>query len=138
MAFDDLDDAATEQQQQGASDEDDYTDDQAPGAKGSTGDERGTTSDSYETNPEQSTSTSQRDPLTEPAFEFSDSTQAQIYPRESTFEEFQDALDIEVKRLLRERGIRNEAGRELHEAVLRVAIENPELVANQLEQDRKY
>ena len=118
MAFDDLDDAMSDQSREDT-------------------DEPETTA-VEETPTEQPTAPpdDQSDPLIEPAFEFSETTQIQFYPRERTHEEFEDALDIDVKRLLRERGIRNESGRELHEAVLRVAIENPTLVAQKLEEER--
>lgn len=72
----------------------------------------------------------------EPAFPFDESVQAQIYPRRSTHEAFEDFLDIDVKRHLRDRDIRNETGRELHEAVLQVAMQHPEEIAEQLEADR--
>lgn len=72
----------------------------------------------------------------EPAFPFDDAVQAQIYPRQSTHDEFTDFLDIEVKRLLRERDIRNEEGRELHEAVLQVAMEHPEEIAEKVAEQR--
>ena len=73
----------------------------------------------------------------EPAFPFEESVQAQIYPRRTTHEAFEDFLDIEVKRHLRDRDIRDETGRELHEAVLRVAMEHPEAVAAELESQRQ-
>lgn len=82
------------------------------------------------------TSTSTVDDRNEPAFSFEESVQAQIYPRKSTHEKFEDFLDIEVKRHLRDRNIRNETGRELHEAVLKVAIQHPEEVAERLENER--
>lgn len=73
----------------------------------------------------------------EPAFPFDESVQAQIYPRRSTHEAFEDFLDIDVKRHLRDRDIRNETGRELHEAVLQVAMDHPEEIAEELEADRR-
>ncbi|GAB7095356.1 hypothetical protein JCM30237_25090 [Halolamina litorea] len=73
----------------------------------------------------------------EPAFPFDEAVQAQIYPRKTTHDEFEDFLDIDVKRLLRDRGVRNEAGRELHEAVLRVAMEHPEEIADELAAGRE-
>lgn len=85
---------------------------------------------------EQDTGTSTVDDRNEPAFSFDESVQAQIYPRKSTHEKFEDFLDIEVKRHLRDRDIRNETGRELHEAVLKIAIQHPEEVAEQLEDER--
>lgn len=72
-----------------------------------------------------------------PAFPFDEAVQAQIYPRESTHAEFEDFLDIDVKRLLRDRGVRDEEGRELHEAVLRVAMEHPEEIADELAAQRR-
>ena len=134
MAFDDLDDAASEQQQAG---DEQAADIQEPSTAPPAVDDQNEPTDASDTNTETPATDGQQDPLTDPAFEFSESTQAQIYPRESTFEEFEDTLDIDVKRLLRERGIRNEAGRELHEALLRVAIENPDLVAEKVEQERQ-
>lgn len=73
----------------------------------------------------------------EPSFPFDEAVQAQIYPRKTTHDEFEDFLDIDVKRLLRDRGVRNEAGRELHEAVLRVAMEHPEEIADELATGRE-
>ena len=134
MAFDDLDDAASEQQQAG---DERAADIQEPSTAPPAVEDQNEPTDASDTNTETPATDGQQDPLTDPAFEFSESTQAQIYPRESTFEEFEDTLDIDVKRLLRERGIRNEAGRELHEALLRVAIENPDLVAEKVEQERQ-
>ena len=84
----------------------------------------------------QDTGTLAVDDRNEPAFSFDKSVQAQIYPRKSTHEKFEDFLDIEVKRHLRDRDIRNETGRELHEAVLKVAIQHPEEIAEQLETER--
>ena len=75
--------------------------------------------------------------VSEPAFPFDESVQAQIYPRKSTHEAFEDFLDIDVKRHLRERDIRDETGRELHEAVLRVVMDHPEEVAAALESQRR-
>lgn len=73
-----------------------------------------------------------RDPMTEPAFEFGETKQGPIYPRKETWEEFEDALDFEVRRILREDRYRGIEKRELHDATLRLAIERPDLVAEQL------
>lgn len=97
------------------------------------------TSDSLEESSETSAvelSTTDGHGQTEPAFPFDDAVQAQIYPRQSTHDEFTDFLDIEVKRLLRERDIRNEEGRELHEAVLQVAMEHPGEIAEKVAEQR--
>ena len=110
--FDDLDEAGEEQ---GAKDE--------PEAEGG---------ETPEEEPASSDSGKQ-----EPAFPFEESVQAQIYPRRSTHEAFEDFLDIDVKRHLRDREIRNETGRELHEAVLQVAMAHPEEIAEELAAQRE-
>jgi hypothetical protein len=74
---------------------------------------------------------------TDPAFPFDESVQAQIYPRRTTHEAFEDFLDIDVKRHLRERDVREETGRELHEAVLQVAMEHPEEIAETVAEQRR-
>ena len=73
----------------------------------------------------------------EPAFPFNDAIQAQIYPRQTTHDEFEDFLAIDVKRLLRDRNIRNETGRELHEAVLHVAMNHPEEIVEEVINQRQ-
>ena len=98
----------------------------------------GTTTDEPEADDESDSDAASADEgVDEPAFPFDEAVQAQIYPRKSTHEAFEDFLDIDVKRHLREREIRNETGRELHEAVLRVAMEHPEDIAAELEAQRQ-
>lgn len=70
-----------------------------------------------------------RDPLTDPAFPFDDATQRPIYARQKSWEEFEEVRDFEVKRILRDDGIKKVAGREFHDALLRLAAENPEELA---------
>lgn len=64
----------------------------------------------------------------EPAFPFSESKQGPIYPREATWEAYDDAI-YEIEGVLREYGVRDPAGREFDDAVLRFAARNPEGVA---------
>ena len=64
----------------------------------------------------------------EPAFPFSESKQGPIYPREETWEAYDDAI-YEIEGVLREYGVRDPAGREFDDAVLRFAARNPEGVA---------
>lgn len=99
----------------------------------------GTTTDEPESDvdPETETEATETDGVDDPAFPFDESVQAQIYPRKSTHEAFEDFLDIDVRRHLREREIRNETGRELHEAVLQVAMDHPEEIAAELEAQRR-
>jgi|APHM01.1.fsa_nt_gi hypothetical protein len=60
-----------------------------------------------------------------PAFAFGETKQAPLYARPIAWNELEDTLDFEVQRQLRERGIRDVPKRELHDAALRVAAEQP-------------
>ena len=70
---------------------------------------------------------------TGPAFEYSDVRQRPLYAREKTWDNLEDELGITVTPELRRMGIRDEETREIHDAILKVAIEHideiPELVA---------
>lgn len=61
-----------------------------------------------------------------PAFDFTNDLQRSIYPREESWEELQDTIDFEIKRMLADRDIRDFAGREAHDAMVRLAIQEPE------------
>ncbi len=67
-----------------------------------------------------------------PAFPYDEVTQRPLYAREEAWNAFEDALELEVERTLREYNVRDAAGRELHDAALRVAAEHPEEIAKQL------
>lgn len=82
------------------------------------------------------TSPPTRDPLTDPAFPFDDATQRPIYAREESWDEFEDVRDFEVKRILRDEGIKKVSGREFHDALLRLAAENPEEFADAVKDAR--
>ena len=73
----------------------------------------------------------------QPGFEFDDVKQSPMYARPEAWAELEDALDLEVVRELRETGIRNEAKRELHDAVLRVAARHPEEIADAVRDARR-
>lgn len=77
------------------------------------------------------------DPLETPAFEFADAKQSPLYARPAAWQAFEDAVDLDVIRALREAGVRNEAKRELHDAALRVAAEHPEEIADALREARE-
>lgn len=112
-------------------------DDLNEAGKDQAADEADPVADEADESVEEETATSTTDTgRNEPAFSFDESVQAQIYPRRSTHEAFEDFLDMDVKRHLRDREIRNETGRELHEAVLQVAMQYPEEIAERLEADR--
>lgn len=72
-----------------------------------------------------------------PAFEYSEVKQRPLYAREETWDRFEDALGITVLPKLRKAGIRDESKREIHDAVLRLAAEEPERVAELIESERK-
>ncbi|ODR79548.1 hypothetical protein BG842_06070 [Haladaptatus sp. W1] len=61
-----------------------------------------------------------------PAFEYSEVRQRPLYARGDTWDEFEDAVGITVVPELRRRGIRDEEKREIHDAVLTLAAEEPE------------
>jgi len=67
-----------------------------------------------------------------PAFPYDEVKQRPLYAREEAWNAFEDALELEVERTLREYDVRDATGRELHDAALRVAAEHPEAIANQL------
>jgi len=50
--------------------------------------------------------------------------------------EFGDAVDSEAKPFLREHGVRNETGREIQDAAIQVAKNNPEELAKVILEDR--
>ncbi|WP_042662937.1 hypothetical protein [Haloferax sp. ATB1] len=67
-----------------------------------------------------------------PGFPFSESVQAQIYPRRTTHDEFEDFIQFDVKQALREYGIRNDEKREIHEAILQFVMEHPDAIADKV------
>jgi|AntDeeMetagen134_2_1112570.scaffolds.fasta_scaffold00716_16 hypothetical protein len=87
----------------------------------------------------QSESTTQPTPgdIHDTAFDYSEAKQSPLYARPSTWEAFDDALELDVERSLRKQEVRNASKRELHDATLRVAAENPELVAEMLLEIRR-
>jgi len=73
----------------------------------------------------------------ETAFNYDEAKQSPIYARPSTWDTYDDALELDVERSLRDENVRNASKRELHDATLRLAAENPELVAEKLLQARQ-
>ncbi|WP_018129155.1 hypothetical protein [Haladaptatus paucihalophilus] len=61
-----------------------------------------------------------------PAFEYSEVRQRPLYARGDTWGEYEDAVGITVVPELRRQGIRDEEKREIHDAVLTLAAEEPE------------
>lgn len=73
----------------------------------------------------------------ETAFNYDEAKQSPIYARPSTWDEYDDALELDIERSLRKQDVRNASKRELHDATLRLAAENPELVAQKLLEARR-
>lgn len=73
---------------------------------------------------------------TGPAFSFDETTAKSIYVREETLDLLEDTeLEIEL-RLRQESDIRDVTGREVMDAVLRVAAANPDAIADQIIAER--
>lgn len=64
--------------------------------------------------------------LSGPSFEYAEVQQRPLYVRERTWDEFEDAVGISVVPELRREGVRDEAKREIHDAVISLAVEEPE------------
>ncbi|MFC4451333.1 hypothetical protein [Halorussus aquaticus] len=69
------------------------------------------------------------DTRVEPAFPSSDDLRENLYVRDETVTEFEDAVDFEAKPFLREHGVPNETGREIQDATIQVAKSNLEELA---------
>lgn len=73
---------------------------------------------------------------TGPAFSFDETTAKSIYVREDTLDLLEDTeLEVEL-RLRQESDIRDVTGREVMDAVLRVAAANPDAIADQIVAER--
>lgn len=72
---------------------------------------------------------------TGPAFEYSEVRQKPLYARDETWNDLEDELGITVTPELRRMGIRDDETREIHDAILKVAIEHideiPEIIAEE-------
>ena len=99
-----------------------------------------------ETEPKSESTTAEPEPESQPdatgdihetAFDYDEAKQSPIYARPSTWDEYDDALELDIERSLRKQDVRNASKRELHDATLRLAAENPELVAEKLLEARR-
>jgi hypothetical protein len=75
--------------------------------------------------------------LEDPAFDYSDSNQGPIYARPETWDRYDDVLELDVERYLRDNGVRNAQKRELHDAALRLAARHPEELGDLLIEARR-
>ena len=133
MGFDDLDEAMSEQDAEETTTTDTPEGDQQDPAPEPTANlEQSTDSTTDPTEEDPSTSS-----LDHPAFPFEESKQEAIYPTIETLTEFDDTLDFEVKRRLRDEGLRDVPKREYHEALLQLAIEQPERLAELIIENRR-
>ncbi|WP_458191080.1 hypothetical protein [Haladaptatus sp. NG-WS-4] len=81
---------------------------------------------SVETTQSSESSQTESTTIVGPPFEYSEVRQRPLYARGETWDEFEDAVGISVVPELRRQGIRDEEKREIHDAVLTLAVEEPE------------
>ncbi|GAA1333907.1 hypothetical protein GCM10009647_075270 [Streptomyces sanglieri] len=72
-----------------------------------------------------------------PAFEYSAVRQRPLYARGETWDELEDELGITVTPELRRMGIRDEETREIHDAILKIAIEHSDEIPDQIGAERQ-
>ncbi|MWV39086.1 hypothetical protein [Natrialba sp. INN-245] len=72
-----------------------------------------------------------------PAFEYDDVRQKPLYARGETWDQLEDELGITVTPELRRMGIRDDETREVHDAILKVALDHIDEVADQIYETRK-
>lgn len=84
----------------------------------------------------ESEAASSANPRKTPAFEFSETNQEQFYVRESTWDEWEKARDAELKPALVLDDVEDVRGSEIHDAVVRLAADNPEEVAAYVKAER--
>lgn len=71
-----------------------------------------------------------------PAFEYSEVDQNPLYAREKTWGELEDELGITITPGFREKGIRDDQLREVHDAILEVALNHSEEVIDRVIEKR--
>lgn len=86
---------------------------------------------------EQRTRETDDDDLSGPAFEYEEVRQRPLYARGETWDELEDELGITVTPELRRMGIRDEEKREIHDAVLKIALEHIDEIPNQIAAERR-
>ena len=72
-----------------------------------------------------------------PAFEYSEVRQKPLYARDETWTKFEKSLRTKITPQLAEEDVVDEETREIHDAVLRLANENPERIAELVLEARK-
>lgn len=74
---------------------------------------------------------------TGPAFEYSEVQQKPFYARSETVDEFENAIRTTIVPTLAEADVIDEETREIHDAVLRLANEEPERIAELVLEERR-
>ncbi|MFD1562519.1 hypothetical protein ACFR99_02920 [Haloarchaeobius amylolyticus] len=74
---------------------------------------------------------------TGPAFEYSEVQQKPFYARAETVTEFENQIRTTIVPTLAEAGVLDEESREIHDAILRLANEQPERVAELVLEERR-
>lgn len=74
---------------------------------------------------------------TGPAFAYSEVRQKPLYARDDTWNDLEDELGITVTPELRRMGIRDEETREIHDAILKVAIDHADEIPETLAEQRR-
>ncbi|MFC4553491.1 MULTISPECIES: hypothetical protein [Halorussus] len=121
MGFDDLEEAVGEQTE---------SDDGSAQSTDSTAESESEPARTGSTPEKEKSEAEEPDPREEPAFPYDSNMQHAIYGRKESMDAWEDARDLDVKRILkREHGVKNAAKREIGDAVLRIAADRPELVA---------
>lgn len=72
-----------------------------------------------------------------PGFEYSEVRQKPLYARDKTWDELEDRLGIQVTPELRRMEIRDEETREVHDAILKVALDHIDEVPDQIHKTRE-
>lgn len=124
MGFDDLDDAAAEQDADKATDTE-----PKPEEKTTQTNRRAAT---------QATDDDADDWKRRPAFPYDEAVQKPLYPRRRVWDDFEAFLNYEIEReIVTDRSHDDVQGRELHDAVLRVAMEHADEVIKAFEDARR-
>ncbi|KAB1185406.1 MULTISPECIES: hypothetical protein [Haloferax] len=93
--------------------------------------------DSTATQTEEQELGEEKSPLEQPAFEFDETVHKALYVLEAAATNFDDIITYDVEReLTREHGLKNIKKSELHNAALTVVAEHPDLIVEQVLEQR--
>ena len=69
------------------------------------------------------------DPLSEPAFPYEDVLQRPLYARRESREDLEQLTELELPMIFRKHGAKDVLSREIHDAIIQLALERPTEVA---------